>query len=195
MAEARVAVGKIGKPHGVRGVLRLWPYDEASDTLLRVKEVFVGPEGGKVERLKLLDCREGPGARFFLAQFANVLTREQAELLVDRVVSVDASALSALEEGEFYHKDLLGLPGESPEGPLGVVEEILNNGGHDVLVFRDHAAQTEVSIPFVHGMVEVEAGRLWVTPPEGLIEATRAPMRPQPTPQGGQGGGHDRPKP
>jgi hypothetical protein len=28
-----------------------------------------------------------------------------------------------------------------------------------------------------------------------LIEATRAPMRPQPTPQGGQGGGHDRPKP
>jgi ribosomal 30S subunit maturation factor RimM len=59
-----------------------------------------------------------------------------------------------------------------------VLEEILDTGAHGVLIVRDRDAGVEVSLPFVEGMVEVQAESrcLVVDPPEGLIEATREPI-------------------
>jgi 16S rRNA processing protein RimM len=178
MSADLVAIARIGRAHGVRGDLKVWPFDADSETLFHVDSVKIGPEGGEVVDYALTRCRVAPGERGLLLSLREVGSREQAQALLDAILYVRPEQLLEVEEDTWYHRDLLGLPVQTATEDLGVLEEILDNGAHDTLVVRDHARGVEVQIPFIDGMVEVEEGvRIVVTPPEGLLEATRARLR------------------
>ncbi len=179
MSTDLIAIARVGRPHGVRGDMRVWPFAPASETLFEAKDVMVGAEGGQARRYEIHSCRKGPGGKNLLLSLKGLSSRDEAQALVGALVQVRPDQLAEIDEDEdaFYHKDLLGLPVEGPEGPLGVLEEIIDNGGHDVLVVRDREANLEVLLPFVEEMVEVAEGRLIASPPEGLLEATRTPIR------------------
>ena len=69
-----------------------------------------------------------------IARFAEVSDRTAAEALRGTELSVPRSALPPLEEGEYYHADLIGLPAVSTEGePLGEVVAVENFGASDVV--------------------------------------------------------------
>ncbi len=69
-----------------------------------------------------------------IARFAEVSDRTAAEALRGTALSVPRSALPPLEEGEYYHADLIGLPAVSTEGePLGEVVAVENFGASDVV--------------------------------------------------------------
>ena len=60
--------------------------------------------------------------------------RTAAEALRGTVLTVPRSALPPLEEGEYYHADLIGLAAVSDAGePLGTVVAVENFGAGDVL--------------------------------------------------------------
>ncbi len=168
-----IPVAKLGRPHGVRGEMRAWPFDEGSEILMDVDEIRI--EAGD-RRFKVRGCRVSNHA--LLLALDGINGRDEAQRLTGCIISVPVSSLPELEEDEFYHHALIGFEVLGEGERLGVLEEIHDTGGHDTLVVRDREAGVEVMIPFVDGMVEVdmEARRLIVTPPEGLIEATRAPI-------------------
>ena len=69
-----------------------------------------------------------------IARFAEVPDRNAAERLRGTALTVPRSALPPLEEGEYYHADLLGLPCVSTAGaPLGTVVAIDDFGAGDVI--------------------------------------------------------------
>lgn len=108
--------------HGVTGEVRLKVFTED----LSGYKIF---NGGA---LTLKSVR--PGSNGAIARIAEVTDRNAAEALRGTELTVPRSALPPLEDGEYYHADLLGLPAVSLEGEaLGHVVAIDDFGAGDVL--------------------------------------------------------------
>lgn len=100
--------------------------------------------------------------RGLIAKLRDVDDRDQAVALRNREIWIDSAQFPALPEGEYYHRQLLGLNAFDQEGePLGAVEEILETPAHDVLVIR---GEREYLIPYVSGetvlSVDLAQGRI-----------------------------------
>ena len=74
------------------------------------------------------------------------------------------SALPPLEEGEYYHADLIGLPCEDQAGaPLGTVVAVENFGAGDLLEIEKPDGKRAL-IPFRPGIAELRAGKVVADP-------------------------------
>jgi 16S rRNA processing protein RimM len=116
--DAPVTLAVITGAHGVTGEVRL--------------KLFTGDLSGYRSfnggTLTVKSLRNG------IARFAEVPDRNAAERLRGVELTVPRSALPPLEEGEYYHADLLGLPCVSTKGEaLGTVVAIDNFGAGDVI--------------------------------------------------------------
>ena len=68
------------------------------------------------------------------ARFAEINDRNAAERLRSTVLTVPREALPALDKGEYYYSDLIGLPCISTDGTdLGKCVAVENFGASDVL--------------------------------------------------------------
>jgi 16S rRNA processing protein RimM len=134
--------------HGVTGELRLKLFGEGPESLKRYKSFDAG---GRTLTLKTV--RDGPNGA--VARFAEVTDRNAAEALRGTELTVPRSALPPLEEGEYYHVDLIGLPCVTDAGEaIGTVVTVENFGAGDILEIEKpggkrfmvpiHAAQVEV---------------------------------------------------
>jgi 16S rRNA processing protein RimM len=87
---------------------------------------------------------------------------------------IDSDDLSPSDDpDEFHDHELVGLAVVLGDGtPLGAVTEVIHGPAGDLLaIAREGAA--EALVPFIHEFVpevDVPAGRVVVTPPEGLLE-------------------------
>jgi 16S rRNA processing protein RimM len=155
-----IAIGVLGKPHGVRGeiALRLYNHDPPElDDLGTVELVRDGRrEARTVEHVRAF----GGG---LLVTLAGVTTREMAAALTHSEVRVDRSALPAPAPGEYYVSDVPGCTVQDMSGArLGVVRETFWNGAHDVMVVVGDGggAASEHLIPLVPDYVRaVDEGR------------------------------------
>ena len=124
-----VTLAAIAGAHGVTGDVRLKLFGEGVESLQR----FRAFNDSALTLTKLRDDGKG-GA---IARFAEVTDRNGAEALRGTTLTVPRSALPPLEEGEYYHADLLGLPAVSTDGEiLGEVIAIDNFGAGDVLEIK-----------------------------------------------------------
>jgi 16S rRNA processing protein RimM len=77
---------------------------------------------------------------------------------------VDRSALPPLEEGEYYHADLIGLPAVDGDGTaVGTIVAVENFGAGDLLEIEDGNGRRSL-IPFRDGIADLEAGRIVLDP-------------------------------
>lgn len=125
--KSRVTLAAVAGAHGIGGEVRLKVFAEGLDSLRR-HTVFVA--AGQTLTLKSLK----PGKPDATARFAEINSRDEAEALRGTVLTIDRSELPALEEGEYYHSDLLGLPAATPDGEaIGTVVAVENFGAGDIL--------------------------------------------------------------
>jgi 16S rRNA processing protein RimM len=121
-----VTLAAVSGAHGVTGEVRLKLFGEGIEALSSHKRF----NEGALTLAKLRDDGRG-GA---IARFAELTDRNAAEALRGTALTVPRSALPPLEEGEYYHADLIGLPAVSDTGePLGTVVAVENFGASDVL--------------------------------------------------------------
>ncbi|MBH0112919.1 16S rRNA processing protein RimM [Novosphingobium sp. YJ-S2-02] len=121
-----VTLAAIAGAHGVTGEVRLKLFGEGVVALKRYRAF----NDSALTLKKLKDDGKG-GA---IARFEEVTDRTAAEKLRGTVLTVPRAEMPALEEGEYYHADLLGLPAVSDEGEaLGTVIAVENFGAGDVL--------------------------------------------------------------
>ena len=121
-----VTLAAVTGAHGVTGEVRLKLFGEGIEAFAAHKRFNLGA-------LTLAKVRDdGKGGA--IARFAEVTDRDAAEALRGTLLAVPRSALPALDEGEYYHADLIGLPAISDAGePLGTVVAIDNFGAGDIL--------------------------------------------------------------
>ncbi|MGN6498842.1 MAG: ribosome maturation factor RimM [Tsuneonella sp.] len=112
--------------HGVTGEVRLKLFGEGVEALAR----YASFNDGALTVRKLRDDGKG-GA---IARFAEVGDRSAAEALRGTQLTVLRSAMPELEEGEYYHADLIGLAAVSDAGQaIGRVVAVENFGAGDIL--------------------------------------------------------------
>jgi 16S rRNA processing protein RimM len=145
-----VIVGRVGGAFGVRGWVRLVSFTDPPRNLLDYSPWFL-QQGNKP--WQKVDVREVKShQKGFVAAFAGVVGREEAQKLTGSSIGVPAQALPETASGEYYWRDLIGLDVFDSSGArIGIVDHLLQSPAHDVLVVK--TAQGEVLIPYVEQFV------------------------------------------
>lgn len=121
-----VMLAAVAGAHGVTGEVRLKLFGDGVAALARYGTF----NDGALTLAKIRDDGKG-GA---VARFAEIGDRSAAENLRGTQLTVPRSAMPALDEGEYYHTDLIGLPAASDTGEaLGTVVGVENFGAGDIL--------------------------------------------------------------
>ncbi len=142
-----VTLAAVTGAHGVTGEVRLKLFGEGLEALKHHKSF----NEGALTLKKLRDDAKG-GA---IARFAELPDRTAAEKLRGTVLTVPRSALPPLEEGEYYHADLIGLAAVSDNGEsLGTVIGVENFGAGDILEIERPAAGDRPGKRFMVPMIE-----------------------------------------
>ncbi|MCT7376425.1 ribosome maturation factor RimM [Chelativorans salis] len=143
-----VQLGVVGAAHGIRGELRVKPFTDDPMALGHYGPLFTAD--GRA--LTVTSVR--PAKDVVIVRFGDVTDRDTAEALTGEALFVDRSALpEELEEEEFYHADLVGLPVfDETREVVGKVVAIHNFGASDILEIRPDAGPT-LMVPFTHEAV------------------------------------------
>jgi len=162
-------VGKITKAHGLRGEVKIFPYSEEPENIVRYKELFLVDRNGTLSlALKVVKSRvQGKTA---VVQFATVDNRTLAENIEGQGVLLACNDLPDTSDDEYYWHQYQGKLVEDLEGKsIGKVEYLFSNGAQDVLVVKGDRG--EILIPVTKGIVVKESGgTLVINPPPGLLE-------------------------
>ena len=123
--ETRIDIGTVGRPHGIRGEVRLWLHNRKSDLLDRKVELLGVAPDGREETWHVTMLLTGNEKSGRVVRLAEVKTREDAEARVGWRVFVSLSSLPALPEDEFYYHELPGFEVVTPLGRrVGVVRYV-----------------------------------------------------------------------
>lgn len=126
MADKPVTLAAIIGAHGITGDVRLKLLGEGVEALSRHSSF----NNGALTLVRIRPDNKG-GA---VARFEGVNDRNAAEALRGTALTVAPEALPPLEEGEFYHSDLIGLRAVSDAGEeLGTVCAVENFGATDIV--------------------------------------------------------------
>jgi 16S rRNA processing protein RimM len=94
-----------------------------------------------------------------IARFAEVPDRTAAERLRGTALTIPRSALPPLEEGEYYHADLIGLPCIASTGEaLGMIIAVENFGAGDIIEVERPAVEGQKAKRFMAPMHAVTVG-------------------------------------
>jgi 16S rRNA processing protein RimM len=173
----QLVVGRVGRPHGLRGEVTVEVRTDDPDQRFSAGSALdtVPAERGP---LTVVGTRWHSGT--LLVRFAGYDDRNAVEELRDTVLAIDSGDLAPLaDHEEFYDHDLMGLQVTTVAGePVGTVTDVLHHG-QALLVVEGSGTRSgaEILIPFVTAIVpevDVAGGRLVIDPPEGLIDPERA---------------------
>ncbi|MDO9398293.1 MAG: ribosome maturation factor RimM [Herbiconiux sp.] len=170
----QLRVGRLTKAHGLKGALKLELFTDAPERRFVPGAVFTlqvptsSPWHGKTLELAELRWYNGHPVGFFVG----VPDRSAAESLVKAILWIDleADAVSD-EEDAWYDHQLVGLRVERDGVAVGTVKLVEHLPAQDLLIVKTSTG--EVMVPFVKAIVpsvDLAAGVVTVTPPDGLFE-------------------------
>ena len=140
-----VIMGRIGAPHGVKGWVHVQSFTKPAENLLSYKTWYIR-RTAQWQEISVKDAKvHGEG---FIATFERCESREAAATLNHAEIGIPREALPALEPGEYYWTDLIGMMVITKEGEfLGEVKGLLETGSNDVLIVKGE--QKEHLIPYI----------------------------------------------
>jgi len=168
----QLRVGRLVKAHGLKGGLKLELYTDnpegrfvpGAGFTLQVPEA--SPWHGKEITVREYRVMNGNPVVFF----QDVEDRDAADSLVRAILWIDQDVDEAEDDAWFDHQ-LVGLEVVRDETVIGRVVRVEHFPAQDLLIVK--AGEDEVMVPFVSAIVptvDVQAGRVIVTPPPGLFE-------------------------
>jgi 16S rRNA processing protein RimM len=166
----QLVVGRIGRPHGVRGEVTVEVRTDSPDVRFAPgRSLVTDPEAAGPLLVEDIHWHSGR----LLLSFAGVHDRTAAETLRNVLLVVDVADDETPDDPEeFYDHQLVGLAVLGPAGePLGTVADVLHLPSQELLAVTTPDGR-EVLVPFVAEIVpevNVAGGRVRVTPPPGLF--------------------------
>jgi 16S rRNA processing protein RimM len=181
----QVTVGRIGRPHGIRGEVVVGVRTDEPELRFAVGSQL-DTDRADIGSVTVASVRWQSG--MLIVRFDGVRDRDAAGELRGTWLRVDSGTLAAPDDpDEFRDHDLIGLSVRTTDGAvIGVVEDVLHPG-QDVLVIRPDAqdvagapaagAPAEILVPFVKAIVtevDIAGGVLVIDPPPGLLNLEEA---------------------
>ena len=170
----QVRVGRLTKPHGLKGALKVELYTDDPDRRFTPGAIFdlqvptSSPWHGRTLELIELRFYNGSPVGFFVG----VSDRSAAETLVKAILWVDQDPTQLPEESDaWYDYQLVGLRALRDGVEVGRVARVEHFPAQDLLVIATETG--DVLVPFVAAIVpavDIVAGTVTLTPPAGLFE-------------------------
>lgn len=154
-------------PWGVKGALKIEPFDSGSGSLCKHSAWWVG-KPGKLGEVAVAECR-AHGA-YLVARFEGCSNPEQAAAYRGAEVALKREDLPEPAEHEFYQIDLIGLEVVNERGErLGRVVGFITTGANDVMRVEHESGERLVpataevirKVNLAAGTVEVDWGADW----------------------------------
>ena len=174
-ASSLVVLGRLTKPHGVKGDIRVDYYADSADLLdkpLMLRAGRFAPRPIRVREWHLWKDQ-------LILGIEGCNDRSAAEQLRGQELLIDASFLPEPEEDEPYLRDLIGLSVRLEDGTLvGELEDIDFPAGQEMWVIRapEEDGGHEILVPAVPEFVldiDLSAQTATIAPPEGLLDLYR----------------------
>lgn len=174
-ARTQLRVGRLVKAHGLKGALKLELYTDdpagrfvpGAEFTLQVPEA--SPWHGKTVTVREFRWMNSHPVVFF----EDIDDRDGAESIVRAILWIDQDAEEVTEEDAWYDHQLVGLDVVRDGEIVGRVVRVEHLPAQDLLSVKRMSDEQEILVPFVKAIVpevDLAAGRLIVTPPEGLFE-------------------------
>jgi len=164
-SEETVEVGRVLRPHGIRGEVVVEPYSELPERFEPGSELWLAGRSVAVATAR-------PHRGGFLIRFEGVADRDAAETLRGGILEIPRNAVPEAPEETWYYFELEGCRcHDRRDGDLGVVADVVEDGGGVLLDVRD--GERRLLVPFVREYVrrvDREARRIELDLPEGLVE-------------------------
>jgi 16S rRNA processing protein RimM len=177
----RVIVGRVGRPHGIRGEVVVGVRTDEPDLRFAVGATLdvAEQEDGPVDRQRLTVAAAHWHSGQLLLAFTGITDRSAAGKLTGSWLSVDSSQLPDIgDPDEFRDHELIGLSVRTAAGDqVGVVTDVLHYGQDLLVVRRSDGGNGESLVPFVKAIVpevDLTGGVLVIDPPPGLLDPAQA---------------------
>lgn len=172
--KTQLRVGRLVKAHGLKGALKLELYTDDPDGRFVPGATFTlqvpdsSPWFGKTVTVREFKWMNSHAVVFL----EGIDDRTQAESLVRAILWIDQDAAAPSgEDDAWYDHQLVGLDVIRDGVSVGRVVRVEHLPAQDLLIVG--SGDREVLVPFVSAIVpevDVERGRVVVTPPIGLFE-------------------------
>lgn len=178
--KTQLRVGRLVKAHGLKGAIKLELYTDDPEGRFVPGATFTlqvpvsSPWHGKPLTVREFRWMNSHPVAFF----EGVDDRDAAEGLIRAILWVDQDTQAApTEDDAWFDHQLVGLEVVRDGHTVGRVARVDHMPAQDLLIVRVHAGagddEREVLVPFVKAIVpevDIEGGRVVVTPPAGLFE-------------------------
>lgn len=146
-----VVIGKVGRPHGVKGWVKIHSFTQPTENILHYLPWFIQKNpNSPVSRVLIVDHKLHSGS--ILVKIQGCDTPEQAQRYVNQMICVAHDQLPVLSEDECYWADLEGLTVINAQGvTLGTVQYLMNTGANDIMVVR---GDRERLIPYIQSVIQ-----------------------------------------
>jgi 16S rRNA processing protein RimM len=175
-AAKQVCVGIVTGPQGVGGAVRIKSFTARPEDIAAYGPL-ADESGTRRLELRLVGAAKG----VVIGRLSGVDDRNRAEALRGQRLYLPRAALPPPEAEEYYHADLIGLDAVLADGtPIGRVRAVHDFGAGDMLEIESPGAPP-VMVPFTRAIVpviEIDAGRLVIDPPPGLLDDGAAERSP-----------------
>lgn len=162
-------VGKVIRPHGLKGLLRIMAYAGPEASFLEAETVLFKTVSG--ENRKCTVTSVTPHKNFFLMGVEEVSSADEAEAYRGAEILVQKETVTR-EDDAFFWYELLGLNVFLDTGEyLGSISQILTTGSNDIYVVKD--GEKEIYVPALYEVItqiDLENGKMTISPMEGLLD-------------------------
>jgi 16S rRNA processing protein RimM len=167
MGDRLIVMGVIGKPHGVRGLVRVNAFTDDPEALADFSPLQDAK--GRKFALEWVNGNVAQLTEISAAGHRRITDRDEAEKLTNLELFAPRSALPEPDEEEFYLTDLIGLAAQDTAGRmLGTIAAVHDYGGGTSLEIAPGALLvpfTKLAVP----VVNLEAGHVVVNPPAETV--------------------------
>lgn len=168
--ENLLLTGKVIRPHGRKGLLRIWPYAQSEKSFLDAGTVFFKLVSGETHGFTVSSVMSHKN--IFLMKLRNLNSLEEAEKYRGAEIFIRKDFLRHENEDEYFWHELIGLKVYLNTGRyIGTIRHILPTGSNDIYVVRE--GETEVLIPAIHDVVEeidLTNKKMIISEMEGLLD-------------------------
>ena len=141
----RLVIGEVLKPQGIRGELKVKTYTDFPEDVKAFGTVYIDDTP-----YKILSFRVGPDGAAYMG-LRGIPDRNAAELFRGKKLEGEREDAPALEEGQYYIVDVIGLSCETEDGEvLGTVKDVTSLSSD---VYTIEKAGKNILFPAVNGVV------------------------------------------
>jgi 16S rRNA processing protein RimM len=135
MEQSLCPIGKVVKPHGVMGKIKVVYFGESLDRFPLHQKIFIKDSLGRPESYEVLEVTLQPPR--LILRLKGIERVEETEGLIGKEIFIRKEDLPEPQEGEYYWFEILGMAVETERGRrIGTVKEIFPTGANDVYVVQ-----------------------------------------------------------